>query len=110
MQEVPSSILIDSQFSIPVFTKCMFKGSRVSSFVVLVEGSTLVIWVQLPLGWHTCWLFKSDVVNFVWKTDQAEARKKLIFVRPSSVGKVRWGVVESLIWDQLKSHLFVPAH
>ena len=54
MQEAPSSILIGSQSSIPVFTKCMFKGSGASSFVVLVEDSTLVVWVQLPLGWYTC--------------------------------------------------------
>ena len=51
-------------------------------------------------------------MNFVWKTDQAEARNiiSLIFFRPSSVGNVWWGVVESLMWGQLKSHLFVPAH
>ena len=38
---------------------------------------TLVVRVQLPLGWHTYLLFKSDVKNFVWKTD--EGRQEALF-------------------------------
>ena len=43
---------------------------------------TLVVWVQLPLGWNTYLLFNTDIVNFVWKTDERETEiiVLLIFV------------------------------
>ena len=41
---------------------------------------TLAVLVQLPLGWNTVVLFNTDIVNFVWKTDEAESNVLLIFV------------------------------
>ena len=41
---------------------------------------TLAGLVQLPLGWNTVVLFNTDIVNFVWKTDEAESNVLLIFV------------------------------
>ena len=34
----------------------------------------LAILVYLPLEWNTYLLFNSDIVNFVWKTDEGEGR------------------------------------
>ena len=34
---------------------------------------TLAVRVQLPVGWNTFLYFNSDIVNFVWKTDDGEA-------------------------------------
>ena len=61
---------------------------------------TLVVRGQLPLGWHTYLLFKSDVVNFVGKADEGEARSiiLLIFLQTSLVGEGRRGGAESLMW------------
>ena len=34
---------------------------------------TLVVRIHLPLGWNNDLLFNSDIVNFVWKTNEREA-------------------------------------
>ena len=44
----------------------------------VVCDPTLVVKVQLPLGWNTYLLFKLDVVNFEWKTDRGR-QEALIF-------------------------------
>ena len=43
---------------------------------------TLVVLIQIPLEWNTYLLFNSDIVNFLWKTDEGEAESIvfLIFV------------------------------
>ena len=60
-------------------------------------------------------LFNSDIVNFVWKTDEGggEVGKKHCFVNfcflallYSSVGEGLWVGAESLTQGRLKSHLF----
>ena len=38
-----------------------------------MTNPTLVVRVQLPLGWNTYLLFNSGIVNFVWKTNEGEA-------------------------------------
>ena len=73
MRENPSSIPTGTQFSIPAVTGFVLR----SSGGVKLCGPTLVVRVQLPLGWHTYLLFKSDVKNFVWKTD--EGRQEALF-------------------------------
>ena len=40
---------------------------------------TLAVRVQLPLGWNTFVLFNTDIVNFLWKTDEVESIVLLIF-------------------------------
>ena len=68
----------------------------------------MTVRVQLPLGWDTYLLFNSDIVNFVWKTDDGETEYivLLIFVLWWCFNR-RWGWAESIIWGQLKSHLFL---
>ena len=41
---------------------------------------TLAVRVQLPLGWNTNLLFNSDIVNFVWKTDEEEAESIILLI------------------------------
>ena len=41
---------------------------------------TLAVRVQLSLGWNTYVLFNTDIVNFVWETDEVESSVLLIFV------------------------------
>ena len=36
---------------------------------------TLLVQVQLPLGWNTYLLFNTDIVNFAWKINEGENRK-----------------------------------
>ena len=43
-------------------------------------NSTLAIRVQLPLKWSTYLLFNSDIVNFVWKTDDGEAESIVLLI------------------------------
>ena len=35
--------------------------------------------ITVRLGWNTYLLFNTDIVNFVWKTDEGEA-KSIVFV------------------------------
>ena len=69
--------------------------------------------VHLLLEWNTYLLFNSDIVNFVWKTDEGGGSRKHYFVDfcslallQSSVGEGLWVGAESLIKGQLKSHFF----
>ena len=45
-----------------------------------VEDSDTGRRVQLPLGWNTYVIFNTDIVNFAWKTNEAESIVLLIFV------------------------------
>ena len=58
---------------------------------------TLVVRVQLRLGWYTNLLSKSDVLNFVWKADKVKAGSTILlfFLQPSSVSEGCWGWAES---------------
>ena len=42
----------------------------------------MTVQVQFPLSWNAYLLFNSDIVNFVWKTDEGETESiaLLIFV------------------------------
>ena len=40
------------------------------NFEIQLRTLTLAVRVQLPLGWNTYLLFNTDIVNFVWKTDE----------------------------------------
>ena len=61
----------------------------------LEESPTRAVWVQLPLGWNTYLLLNSDIVNFVWKTDEGEGESivLLIFVLWLCLNGRWWGVV-----------------
>ena len=59
--------------------------------------------VQLPLGWNIYLIFNTDIVSFVWKTDEGEA-ESIVFINfcslvvlESSVDERWWGGAESLI-------------
>ena len=54
------------------FIKFVFRISGAQNFEILLRTPILVVLVPLPLEWNTYLLFNSDIVNFVWKTDQAE--------------------------------------
>ena len=41
---------------------------------------TLAVRVQLPLGWNMCVLFNTDIVNFVWKTDEGETESIVLLI------------------------------
>ena len=71
---------------------------------------TLVVRVQLRLGWYTNLLSKSDILNFVWKADKVKAGSTILlfFLQPSSVSEGCWGWAESLMLGLPKSSLFVP--
>ena len=36
--------------------------------------------VQLPLGWNTYMLFNTDIMNYVWKTDEVEAESIVLLI------------------------------
>ena len=77
MREDPSSIPIGTQFSIPAVTKFVPRSGGRQVLWSWLRTPTLMVRVQLLLGWHTYLLFKSDVKNFVWKTD--EGRQEALF-------------------------------
>ena len=59
--------------------------------------------VQLPLEWNIYLIFNTDIVSFVWKTDEGEA-ESIVFINfcslavlESSVDERWWGGAESLI-------------
>ena len=39
-----------------------------------------VVRVQLPLGWRTYFLFNTDIVNFVWKSDEGETEGIVLLI------------------------------
>ena len=58
--------------------------------------------ITVRLGWNTYLLFNTDIVNFVWKTDEGEAKSivLLIFVFwrcLNTMDKGWWSGAESLI-------------
>ena len=77
------------------------------NFEIQLRTLTLAVRVQLPLGWNTYLLFNTDIVNFVWKTDEGGGGgggRKHCFVNfcsvavlESSVDEGWWGGAESLI-------------
>ena len=40
----------------------------------------MAVRVQLPLGLNTYLLFNNDIVNFVWKTDEGEAKSIVLLI------------------------------
>ena len=64
---------------------------------------TLSVWFQLPLGRSTYLLFNTDIVNFVWKTDDGEAESIVLLFLFFGGAWIfgGWGVVE---WGR-KSYL-----
>ena len=62
-----------------------------------------MVQVQLRLGWNTYLLFNTNIVNFVWKTNEEEAESIAFFsfgslaVLQSSVDEGWWSGVEILI-------------
>ena len=69
-----------SQFSIPVLWDLCWESVVAQNVETQLRTLTLAVRVQLPLGWNTCVLFNTDIVNFVWKTDETESTILLIFV------------------------------
>ena len=57
----------------------VFRTSGDITVETQLRTPTLVVRVQLPLGWNTYVLFSTDIVNFVWKTDEVESIVLLIF-------------------------------
>ena len=41
---------------------------------------TLVVRVRIPFGWNTYFLFNTDIVNFMWKTDEEEAKSIVLLI------------------------------
>ena len=70
------------QFSIPVLWSLHSKSVREQNYETQLRTPTLAVRVQLSLGWNTYLLFSTDIVNFVWKTNEGEAEciVLLIFV------------------------------
>ena len=56
----------------------------------------LAVRVQLMLGWNAYLLFNTDIVNFVWKTNEGEAESivLLIFVKFCSLAVLELSVDE----------------
>ena len=44
------------------------------------RAPALAIRVHLPFGWNTYLLFNTDIVHFVWKTDEEEAESVVLLV------------------------------
>ena len=58
----------------------------------------LAVRVQLPLGWNIYLLLNSDIVSFVWKTDEGKTESiVLIVLHIWRYFNCRWGVQRSLI-------------
>ena len=58
----------------------MFRISGGINCLDSVENSDTGGPIQLPLGWNPYVLFNTDIVNFAWKTDDAESIVLLVFV------------------------------
>ena len=57
--------------------------------------------VQLPLGWNTYLFFISDIVNFVWKTDEGEAGSLIfLFFFLRGYFNCRW-VRDGGVWEEV---------
>ena len=39
-----------------------------------------MVLVQLPLGWNNYLRFNTDMVDFMWKTDEGEAKEIVLLV------------------------------
>ena len=39
-----------------------------------------MVWIQLPLECNSYLLFNSDIVNFVWKTDEGDAGGNVLLI------------------------------
>ena len=65
-----------------LFYEICVQNQLVIKFDAQFRTPTLVVRVQLPLGWNTYLIFNTDIVNFVWKPDEGEAESivSLIFV------------------------------
>ena len=81
-EDDPKLNTVGSQFSIPVLSNLCSISMGASKFETQLRASTLAVRVQLPLGWNTYLVFNSDIVNFVWKTNEGETEiiVLLIFV------------------------------
>ena len=75
--------------------------TQLRNFETQLRTSTLAVRVQLPLGWNTYVLFHTDIVNFVWKTDEAESIVLLFFGLWQCLN-LRWmrggGVVQKVLF------------
>ena len=63
--------------------------TQLRNFETQLRTPTLAVRVQLLLGWNTYVLFHTDIVNFVWKTDEAESIVLLFFVLGQCLN-LRW--------------------
>ena len=71
---------IGGQFSILVFWNLCSESVVAQTIETQLRTPSLVVQVQLPLGWNTYVLFNTDIVNFAWKTYEVESIVLLIFV------------------------------
>ena len=51
-----------------------------SNFETKLRTPTLESRVQLPLGWNTYLFFNSDIMNFVWETDDGKAKSIVLLI------------------------------
>ena len=60
-----------------------------------MRPATLTFRVQLPLEWNSYLLSSTDIVNFVWKTDEGEAESIVLLICFFGGAWIvdRWGVV-----------------
>ena len=68
---MPDWILWGTNFLFPFYETCVQSQWDIK-FWDQLKTQTLGVRVQFSLGWNTCLLFNTDVVNFVWKNDEGE--------------------------------------
>ena len=60
---------------------------------------TLAVWIQLRLGWNTCLLLNSVIVNILWKTDDGEAENIVLLMFVLWRNFNRWLVLFRASWN-----------
>ena len=40
----------------------------------------MAVWIQLPFGWNTNLLLISNIVNFLWKTDDVKVETNVLLI------------------------------
>ena len=68
------------QFPIPVLLNLCSESMGAENFEILVENSDTGDPSLLLLGWNTYFLFNSDTVNFLWRSDEEEAESIVLLI------------------------------
>ena len=80
-EDDPRLYLKGSQFSVSVLLNLCSEQWQHKILRLYLRTPTPAVLVHLQLEWNTYLLFNSNIVNFVWKTDEGEVRGRKHFLK-----------------------------